>query len=328
MDCINKRQEKLHVVFGDVVLGVHGEGFEYLFSYSTGGMESLTVHGREWLYRTPKPTFWRATTDNDRGSKFSFRSAMWMGADLFTRADRIQIQLDGQDVGPFLAPDNNRFCKEQEGESLAVTYVYVTPTVPSTEVEVIYTVKPTGRIQVEVHYHGKQGLPELPVFGLRFIMPTKADGYTYYGLSGETYPDRMAGGIKGQWQVSGLPVTPYLVPQDCGVHMDTDWLTIHRSSTLANESKDGEELSLRFEKIKDSFAFSCLPYTAEELENATHQEELPPPRRTVVCILGAVRGVGGIDSWGSDVEEPWHISGESDIVYSFAIVPFSNQQTD
>ena len=54
MDCINKRQEKLHVVFGDVVLGVHGEGFEYLFSYSTGGMESLTVHGREWLYRTPK----------------------------------------------------------------------------------------------------------------------------------------------------------------------------------------------------------------------------------------------------------------------------------
>ena len=97
---------------------------------------------------------------------------------------------------------------------------------------------------------------------------------------------------------------------------------------MANESKDGEEFSLRFEKIKDSFAFSCLPYTAEELENATHQEELPPPRRTVVCILGAVRGVGGIDSWGSDVEEPWHISGESDIVYSFAIVPFSNQQTD
>ena len=32
-------------------------------------------------------------------------------------------------------------------------------------------------------------------------------------------------------------------------------------------------------------------------------------------------GVGGIDSWGSDVEEPWHIDGESDITYSSAIVP-------
>lgn len=26
----------------------------------------MVKHGKEWLYRTPKPTFWRATTDNDR----------------------------------------------------------------------------------------------------------------------------------------------------------------------------------------------------------------------------------------------------------------------
>ena len=44
--------------------------------------------------------------------------------------------------------------------------------------------------------------------------------------------------------------------------------------------------------------------------NATHHEELPPARRTVLCIYGAVRGVGGIDSWGSDVEEAYHISAE------------------
>jgi hypothetical protein len=27
-------------------------------------------------------------------------------------------------------------------------------------------------------------------------------------------------------------------------------------------------------------------------ENATHHEELPPARRTVLCVYGAVRGVG------------------------------------
>ena len=59
--------------------------------------------------------------------------------------------------------------------------------------------------------------------------------------------------------------------------------------------------------------------TAEELENATHQEELPLPRRTVVCICGSVRGVGGIDSWGSDVEDPYRISAQKDIVYEFVI---------
>lgn len=49
--------------------------------------------------------------------------------------------------------------------------------------------------------------------------------------------------------------------------------------------------------------FSCLPYTASEIENALHHEELPPARRTILCIYGAVRGVGGIDSWGSNVED-------------------------
>jgi hypothetical protein len=60
-------------------------------------------------------------------------------------------------------------------------------------------------------------------------------------------------------------------------------------------------------------------YTSEELENALHQEELPPARRTVLCIFGEVRGVGGIDTWGSDVEPAYHISAEEDHEFSFVI---------
>ena len=58
---------------------------------------------------------------------------------------------------------------------------------------------------------------------------------------------------------------------------------------------------------------------ASEIENATHHEELPPARRTVLCVYGAVRGVGGIDSWGSDVEDDYRINAEKDIHYSFII---------
>ena len=102
MDCTNKQKGAVDnagpmgVVFGDVVLGVHGEGFEYLFSYAAGGMESLVANGREWLYRAPKPTFWRAVTDNDRGCGFPFRSARWMGADLFIQTKEIRIFLAGE----------------------------------------------------------------------------------------------------------------------------------------------------------------------------------------------------------------------------------------
>ena len=70
---------------------------------------------------------------------------------------------------------------------------------------------------------------------------------------------------------------------------------------------------------RHEFAFSCLPYTASEIENALHHEELPPARRTVLCVYGAVRGVGDIDSWGSDVEDEYHVSAEEDIRYSFTI---------
>ena len=41
----------------------------------------------------------------------------------------------------------------------------------------------TVLVSVDVEYHGVKGLPELPVFGMRFIMPTLADSYMYEGLS-------------------------------------------------------------------------------------------------------------------------------------------------
>lgn len=320
----------LQIICGDVTLGVRGvcgkKEFHYIFSYAAFGMESLTVDGMEWLYRTPRPTFWRATTDNDRGSRFPLKSGMWLAADMFVKGMDISVAVDGEEIPLPCAPENNRYVEcgldcnmgcAIEAESVKIIYTYETVTVPAAKVRISYEVTGNGEIHIEACYYGEQGLPQLPVFGMRFLMPTCADQFLYEGLSGETYPDRKAGGIPGIYEVQGLPVTPYLVPQDCGVHMDTKWLEIYRSSSLDNSRKNKKTSVLHFDL--DNLAFSCLPYTASELENATHQEELPPPRRTVLCIYGAVRGVGGIDSWGTDVEEPYHIDAQKDIVFNFSI---------
>ncbi len=320
MDCINhKDPNKLEIVYGDVVLGVHGNDFHYLFSYQVGGLESLVIDGKEWLYRSPKPTFWRATTCNDRGNGFPLRSGMWLSADCFIKCSNILLKIDGEEKKPQIAPDNNQYITKQTASNISITFTYETITSPSTTVDVEYIVLPSGVIHVNVHYHGKANLPELPVFGMRFIMPTKAVSYRYEGLSGETYPDRMAGGIEGIYEIKGLPVTKYLVPQDCNVHMNTKWVEIYRNTTKDNSNHDNENFGLKISCIQKEFAFSCIPYTAQELENATHQEELPLPRRTVLSILGAVRGVGGINSWGADVEPEYHINAEEDICYSFQI---------
>lgn len=311
--------DKLRIVYGDVTLGVHGNDFHYIFSYTCGGPESIVIAGKEWLYRTPRPAFWRATTDNDRGNGFALRCGQWLGADLFIKCIDVEVTADGKMLGRPSAPENNRFTEEETAENIRVLFTYETITIPSTRIEVGYTVEVSGRIRVDVHYYGKDGLPELPVFGMRFVFPTKAVGYRYEGLSGETYPDRMAGGLPGIYEIEGLPVTPYLVPQDCGMHMQTKWVEILRDRTLNNADQEQGEFGLRITMVQEPFAFSCLPYTAQELENATHQEELPPARRTVLSIFGAVRGVGGIDSWGSDVESDYRIDAAQDICYAFEL---------
>ena len=309
----------MRVVYGDYTLGVHGEGYDYIFSYSQGGLESIVKNGYEWLYRCPKPTFWRALTDNDRGSKFHIKSGSWLAADMFIDFKDVEVIMDGVSQGKPVAPGNNKYGADVYANNVIVKYIYETVTTPSTTVEVSYDIAANGKITVDVLYKGAKGLPELPVFGLRFIMPTLADKYMYEGLSGETYPDRMAGAVKGVYEIDNLSLTPYLVPQDCGMRMDTDWLEVSRHTSLNNSRKDNSAQILRIEKNNNTFAFSCLPYTASEIENATHHEELPPARRTVLCVYGAVRGVGGIDSWGSDVEEAYHINAEEDIHFSFKI---------
>ena len=322
MDCTNKMP--LKVVYGDFTLGVHGSNsqgnnFHYIFSYAAGGLESMVKGGIEWLYRCPRPTFWRALTDNDRGSKFHIKSGSWLAADMFINCKNIEVIVDGISQGKPCAPTNNKYGANVFASEVCVCFTYETVTNPVTQVNVVYVVKGSGEMEVLVNYHGVRNLPELPVFGLRFIMPTLADGYKYEGLSGETYPDRKAGAEKGIYEINDLSLTPYLVPQECGMHMDTNWVEVYRHTSLDNSRKDSSTSILRIQKRDNEFAFSCLPYTASEIENATHHEELPPARRTVLCIYGAVRGVGGIDSWGSDVEEEYHISGEKDFSYSFSI---------
>lgn len=315
---------KLKVVYGDSTLGIHGINtkgtpFSYMFNYGAGGMESMVIGGKEWLYRAPKPTFWRALTDNDRGNRFHFRCGMWLTADMFIRCKGSDIKVEGKAI-PFPAgTENNKYSDQETAERISITFTYETSTIPVTDVIVTYEMFAGGKIEVTSCFKGNKELPQLPVFGLRFLMPTPADGFTYEGLSGETYPDRMEGGVPGIYTEKGMPVTKYLVPQDCGMHMNTKWVIITRSATHNNADRSREPFSLKISAKDSDFAFSCLPYTAEELENATHQEELPPIRRTVLGIFGAVRGVGGMDSWWADVEKPYQIEADKDITFSFMI---------
>ena len=169
-----------------------------------------------------------------------------------------------------------------------------------------YSVLSTGRVKVEVCCPGRPGRPQLPLFGFRFSTPVPVKTVHWLGLSGETYPDRKSGGIFG-WHRESPHIPDYLVPQECGCHTDTQKVSLQMAG--------GEELILQRTDVP--FAFSAIPYTPGQLEQAMHREELPQPVRTVITVCGAMRGVGGIDSWGSDVEAAYQISAEKELYCSF-----------
>lgn len=299
----------LRVVHGDANYGISGDGFEVIFSVTEGGPVSLVYDGTEYLYRAPKPAFWRATTENDKGNRFSIKSSVWMAADMFSictdcRAVEYAESLPAEGKSYDMQDAAHREKAAEDLEKVSLTYTYEFPAVPTVKAEITYTVDWTGRIHTEVVYHGAENLPELPEFGLRMQIPAKMESYTWEGLSGETYPDRKKGGVFGVH--TGKPeAAKYLVPQECGNHADT------------YQAKIG---GLRIVMDEEPFHLSVLPYTPQELEAATHRYELPDTGRTVVSVLGKMRGVGGIDSWGADVEEAYRISSNQEIRYAFYLL--------
>ena len=284
----------LAVIQGDVNLGVRGDRFALQFSYTEAGLSSLRLDGGpEWVWRAPRPALWRAPTENDRGCGFPVRSAAWMAADAYPQAAGWQVE-------------------EASPQRVRIRYTFTFPTVPGASADLTYTVTGSA-LRVDAAYHGVPGAPELPVFGVRMSTLHPAARVCWTGLSGETYPDRYKGAQFGRW--SEQPHIPaYLVPQDCGVHMGTRTLTLEQQDAACRTTA---ALTLRM--AEEPFAFSALPNTPQELENAAHQDELPCTGRTVLSVLGAVRGVGGIDSWGTDVEPACRLSGEADHQVSFLI---------
>ena len=183
---------------------------------------------------------------------------------------------------------------------------------------VTYRMRKDGMLGVRAHFHGKKGYPSLPVFGLAFELPEQVSRFSWYGRGPwENYPDRRAGAGLGVYESTKKEqLARYLKPQECGMHMDTRRLVL--------ETKDGEKLL--FEAEKKPFHFSLLPYSPIELETALHREELPAQSHTWAVIAGAIRGVGGNDSWGAPVYPEYEIPGDRDIIFEFSMGFISNHE--
>ncbi|MCB2340667.1 glycoside hydrolase family 2 TIM barrel-domain containing protein [Clostridium estertheticum] len=286
-----KKLTKIQVVHGDVNIGVKNDDFSVLFSKQEGGMVSLRYDGIEMITRAPMPIYWRAMTDNDKGTNHGFRCGQWLQASMFQSC--IDVNLIEDDY------------------SITVEYTYALLAGIQAEVKIAYTVYSNGEIKVSCDYKGVKGMPELPIFGMAFKLSSDYDNFKWYGNGPEeNYVDRLHGATLGIFEkLVEENVSGYIVPQESGNHTGVRWAKI----------KDKNGFGIEFEGSKVPFELGVSPYTAFELQNAYHHNELPKVNYTVVTIAAKQMGVGGDDSWGAPVHKEYLIDSSKDIHFEFTM---------
>ncbi len=284
----------LTVVHGTDNIGIRGTHFEVLFGKESG-MISYRIGGRERIRKMPRPEFWRALTDNDRGAHAEAQYGQWKLASLYGEV------VDTKD------PAHQSCTLREEKDCAVISYLWQLPTRPAASCELTYRVYPDGTVEVCLHYDPVKDLGPMPLFGVTLEMDADYDRIRWYGMGPEeTYCDREGGSKLGIYESTVQEsMAKYLKPQECGNRTGVRWA----------EVTDGRGHGLRF--FGEPFSFSALPYTAHELENAGHPNELPRSHHTVIRAALAMNGVGGDDSWGAMPHEEYRMRVEEPLDFRF-----------
>lgn len=280
------------------LLVVSGDAFEVAFDKTTGTIASYRYRGVDLLSEGPAPNFWRAMTDNDRGNKLNVRSAEWREAG----QGRILCAWSAQATGDRL---------------LTVATTFDLPTSSASQVEAIYEIQSSGRIDVRMTLTPGESLPEIPAVGMMLAMPSSFDRLAWYGRGPhENHWDRAEGAKLGTYEGTVADqLTPYLRPQECGNKTDVRWMTL--------ADAQGNGLRITGTPVVEA---SALPYSPFDLEAHDHPYKLPPSDRVYVRVNDRQMGVGGDDSWGAQTHPEYTLYANRTYSYRYSLQGFSSQE--
>ncbi len=294
-----KTASKLTVIYGTRDIAVRGEHFHAIFGIRKYGMTSYVYGGKEYIKGLIKPVFTRAVTDNDSGCHMMFECAQWKAAEQYARIVDCQYQVSD--------------------ECFTIRYLYELPSVPRSQCGLTYCVDGDGRVNVALEYEKTEGLSEFPCFGISMILPRQLDYFIWYGNGPEeNYADRKCGARLGTFRtVVAENLTPYALPQECGNRTEVRYAAcldgqgrgIEFFCEGAEKSQYGNDMI--FAEQVETMEISALPFTAAELENASHIWELPGAYKTVIRLLKCQMGVGGDNSWGAWPHAEYRIPNET-----------------
>ena len=272
---------------------VEGQGFRVAVNRRTGALDSYRIQDQDMLAAPLEPNFWKVPNDNQYRSQYLNSARPWHDAARNRQVKQV-------------------VAVKSEG-CINIRAEMVLP-VGTTEYAVTYAIRGDGSVEVACRYRPQQSnLPLIPKFGMTAVVPSTLQNVTWYGRGPqETYWDRKTG---GEIAVHRLTVEemihPYVRPQDNANRTDVRWFTLTDSTGRGLHVVSGAT----------PLCFATWPYTMKDLEQATHDYDLPRRDTIVLNIDHLLHGVGGDDSWGALTHPEYTLPGDRPYEYSFTLSP-------
>ncbi|MCO5613035.1 hypothetical protein L7F22_067309 [Adiantum nelumboides] len=322
------------------------------FAKHDGVISEWKVNNVVVLKSGPRPCFYRAPTDNDKGGGNESYAFQWKKLGLqylaITHATDFRIEHISDSAIQavtrlLIRPTNAHTAKlvsnldasklEEEAsgpnqvvDNLSTTVVSeVEPSAKkigevSFEVHMRYRISGDGHMTISMDVRPQGQLPPLPRVGVVFLLPNEFDRVLWFGRGPfECYPDRKQAAHIGVYEaaVADLHV-PYIFPGECGGRADVTWALF--KSTTRNV---GILASTVDEPSSTPMQINASYYTTEDLDRATHDEELHQRGCIEVHLDHKHMGLGGDDSWSPCVHEKYLVQPEP-CAFSLSFCPVTS----
>ncbi len=267
---------------------LHIQGPELSISFNTeyGQLTSWIYEGVQLIEQGPRLSFWRATTDNDRGLTLPNSAEQWRAFGLHQLQHRIEsvdweIIDGGKAVQIKVAA---RVAPPMKSWGIACSYEYI--------------IHGSGDLVVHAQGVPAEGGPRtLPRIGLELQLPRQFEHVTWYGRGpGEAYIDtKQANRVGIYTRTVDELYTPYTFPQENGNRSNVRWVTV------TNQRGNG-----LLAVAMPLFNFSLHRYTTEQLEQARHTYELSDSGRLIWHLDQHQDGIGSA-SCGPGVQPQYEL---------------------
>lgn len=282
-------------------INISAGNYCYSVDKATGLICSIKKQGKEMLARPSDFIIWRAMTDND--------SNIGTGMKQVWEAEHFHKTYHKPHTVEFMATSTDCTVTVDSvigaNSRLPVFYTKIDYIFSSNGVEIKVHAEKNAQLkamnrssseETDLDIHLKTEIDEIPRFAVRFALTPDFENLEYFGKGDrECYIDYQEHAKMGVWDSTVTKeYEPYIVPQECGNHMNTTSIKVASSDNT---------FSVKSEKPVE---FSALHYKMEDLDLAKHTFELEPSNSTELIIAYKNRGIGS-NSCGPVLSEQYKI---------------------